>query len=118
MSKLKDLNYEEKKKVFGKLFSMGFLTESLSDKLVLISLVALVSNKLKAKDSTLDTLSILLKIAEYKEDDSSYYSFLESLAIIVDDFSYGIDKYDPCGLSSSDEIIKKIKTLLHLWLPF
>jgi len=118
MLDVKNLSYEEKKDIYQKLFSIGNFSRELNDKLVLISLIALVSNKLKEKNPKLTTLDILLKIAGHTKDDSYYYHYLEGLAIITDDFSYETTKYDSCGLSSSDEIVKKIKNLLSLWLPF
>jgi len=115
---LNDLTLEDKKRIFQKLFSSGSLSIDFNDKLVLISLIALVSKKLKAKNPSLTTLAILMKINGQKEDDSAFYNFLESMSILVDDLAYGSDKFDSCGLTSSDEIIKKIKHLLGLWLPF
>lgn len=113
-----DLTMQEKKKIFQRLFSSGSLSIDFNDKLVLISLIALVSSRLKAKTPSLTTLAILLKITGQKEDDSAFYNFLESMSILVDDLAYGSNKFDSCGLTSSDEIIKKIKHLLGLWLPF
>lgn len=115
---LKEPTFKDKKIIHQELFSTGALSTDLNDKLVLISLIALVSNKLKAKNPTLTTLSILLKIINQEKDNSAFYNFLESLAILVDDLAYGNTKFDSCGLSSSDEIIKKIKSLINLWLPF
>jgi hypothetical protein len=112
------LSYEEKKDLYQELFSLGNFSSELNDKLVLISLIALVSSKLKAKNPKLSTLDIILKIAEQEKDDSYFYHYLEGLAIVTDDFSYATSKYDSCGLSSSEEIIKKIKNLLNAWLPF
>jgi len=115
---LEKVSFNDKKAIFQKFFTTGFLSISLNDKLVLISLIALTSYKLKSKNPTLTTLSLLLKITNQKEDSSAFYNFLESLSILVDDLSYGNSTFDSCGLSSSDEIIKKIKNLLSLWLPF
>lgn len=112
--------FEDKQKIYKKFFSTGYLSLDLNDKLVLISLVALVSDKMKKKNQLLTTLEILKKITNSNspKDDSFFYEFLERLAIIVDDFSYGSSKFDSCGLKSSEEIIKKIKILLDMWLPF
>jgi hypothetical protein len=115
---LNDLEYEERRDVYQSVFSLGYLaSEEMNDRLVLISLIALVYQKMKVKEKDITPLVVLLKITGQKEKDS-YYQFLESLAIIVEDFSYGIKKIDACGLKTSQEIINRIKELLSTWIPF
>lgn len=116
---IKSLNYNEKQLFYTKLFSVGYLsTKELNDRLVLISLVALTYKKLKEKDKKVTPLQILLKITGQVVDDSAFYHSLEALSILVEDFSYGIEKIDPCGFTNSQDIINKIKELLSTWLPF
>lgn len=114
-----EISYGEKKKLFSKFFSTGFLSVDLNDKLVLISLIALVSKKMKQKNANLTTLDVLYKIMNIKPDKKDYFcEFLESLSILVDDLAYESTKLDSCGLKSSEEIIKKIRFLLNMWAPF
>jgi len=116
---IRNLDFEEKRKIYGNVFSFGYLwTNSLNDRLVLISLVALVSNQMKLKDPKVTTLQILIKITNKEKDNSAFYKALETLSILVDDFSYGIKVFDPCGFKTSQEIINKIKELLNTWMPF
>lgn len=113
------LTYTDKKEVYQKVFSLGFLSsKDMNDRLVLISLLGLTYQKMKEKDSTITPLTILMKITGQTKDNSSFYQFLEALSIIVEDFSYGIEKIDTCGLKSSQEIINKIKEILNTWMPF
>lgn len=116
---LNSLSYEEKKEIYQKTFSLGYLaSEEMNDRLVLISLIALTYQKMKLKDRTITPLTILVKITGEKDKNSIYYQFLESISIIAEDFSYGTKKIDSCGLKTSTEIINKIKELLNTWLPF
>lgn len=116
---IKGLTYEEKKRLYQSNFSVGYLySADLNDRLVLISLLALTYQKLYQQDKTITPLKILIKLTKQEEDNSGFYHFLETLAILTEDFSYGIQKIDPCGMKSSQEIINKIKELLATWLPF
>lgn len=116
--RLNALTYEEKLEVYQRVFSLGYLaSEEMNDRLILISLIALVYKNMQAKDSKITPLRILMKITGEKQG-SAFYQFLESLAIIVEDFSYEMKKIDTCGLKDSQSIINKIKELLNTWIPF
>jgi len=113
------LSYDDKKSVYYSIFSLGNLnSEELNEKLILISLLALTTNKMKLKNPKITPLQVLMSITNQKKDDSAYYQFLESLSIIVEDFGYNCEKIDSCGCKTSQEIINKIKEILDLWLPF
>lgn len=113
------LEFKDKRDIYQKIFSLGNLsTADMNDKLILISLIALVFKKMKEKDKDVTILAILLKITGQPKDNSSYYQFLETLAIISEDFSYNTEKIDSCGLKTSQDIIKRIKEILNTWLPF
>lgn len=116
---LDKLDYTDKLQVHNRVFSLGtFDSPDLNEKLILISLVALVTRKMREKDPTATPLSILMKITGQIKDNSGFYQFLESLSIIVEDFSYGCTKFDTCGLTNSQDIINKIKEIINTWLPF
>jgi len=116
---LDKLNYEQKSALHNKVFSLGALfSHELNDKLILISLVALVTQQMRKKDKNITPLKVLMSITQQKEDNTAFYQFLESLSILVDDLCYGSDKIDPCGFKTSQEIINKIKEILSTWLPF
>jgi len=113
------LDYTDKKDVFTKNFSFGiFNGNNMNDKLVLISLVSLTYIQMKKKKPTITPLEILIQITGNSKDNSFFFKFLESLSIIVEDFSSECKEIDSCGLKTSQEIINKIKELLSLWMPF
>jgi hypothetical protein len=119
VNQLNKLTYEEKKDVYQRMFTLGYLnSEEMNDRLILISLIALVYQKLKLKEEDITPLKILIKITGEKESNSGYFQFLEALSIIVEDFSYGMKKIDACGFKTSPEIINKIKEILNSWIPF
>lgn len=116
---IRNASFDDRRKIFQNTFSTGYLGSiKLNDRLVLISLISLVYQKLHAQDSLITPLKVILKITGQVEDNSAYFYYLESLAIIVEDFSSGITEIDPCGFKTSQEIINKIKELLNSWLPF
>jgi len=116
---IEKLSYGDKLAVFSRVFSLGKLDSiELNEKLVLISLVALTTQKLREKDPTITPLKVLLKITGQVPDNSGFYQYLEGLACLVEDASYGCTKFDSCGCKTSNEIINKIKTILSSWLPF
>ena len=119
-SEIQSLSFEDKTKLYTKCFSFGYLSSpELNSKLVLISLVALSSSKLKENNPNLTTLDFLIKLSGIDPNKKNhYYYFLENLALISDDLSYMVTKFDPCGYKDSKEIINKIKELLQSWLPF
>lgn len=113
------LDYSSKKELYNKIFSIGnFFSDDMNERFMLISLVSFTYKKMKEKNPSVTVLQILLNITKQKVDNSGYYQCLESIAILVEDFSYGVTKVDSCGFKSSQEIINKIKEILSSWVPF
>ena len=116
----KELTYEEKVGFYLKNFSTGaFSSGKLSNKLALISLICLVTKKLREKDGNLSVKTVIEKILQrplfYTE---AFDAFLIGLAIICEDFLYETKEIDNFGFTESKQIIAKIKELLNEWLPF
>lgn len=116
---LQNMTYDEKRDVFSKIFSFGsFSSDTVNDKLILVSLLSLLFIKMQEKNSRITPLDILLKITKQEADNSAYFQMLETLAIITEEFSYQCKTSSSYGLKSSQEIINKIKTILSAWTPF
>lgn len=117
---LRELSFEEKSRLYTIVYGFGSIASiNITDKLMLISLVGLSSTKLKEKNPEMTTLDFLVAVTKStKKKDEQFYSFLENLAILVDDLSYATKKFDTCGMKNSTEIINKIKEILETWLPF
>ena len=118
---INSLSYEDKAQVYSGCFSTGVIgSGSINDKLILISLISLTHLKLKSKNPTIKPIDILKQITNTNDPDkdSAFYQLLETLSLVVDDFAFGCNEADSCGLSSSKEIINKIKEFLTTWTPF
>lgn len=113
------LDYHDKVYAYQKIFSLGsFVSCEMNDKLVLFSLLALVTSKMREKDSQITPLKILMKLTNQIKDNSAFYQFLEAVSIITEDLMYGCKKFDNCGMNNSQEIYSKIKLILNTWVPF
>ena len=120
VSMIDGLSLDDKKILYSRSFGFGFLDSKdndLDSKLMLISLVGLVSYKVRDKNPELSTLDILKQITGYNNTTVGY-DFIENLSIIVDDFLYGIKTFNSYGLKNSKEIINKINELINQWIPF
>lgn len=116
---LQNMNYEEKADVYSYIYSLGtFSSDTVNDKIILVSLISLLYIKMKTKNSKVTPLQIILKITGQKPDNSIYYQMLETLAIIVEEFSFNCKTASPYGLKTSKEIINKINEILSAWIPF
>lgn len=119
-SEFQTLTYDEKVSFYIRNFSSGqFSSGKLSNKLALISLICLVTKKLREKDGNLTVKVVIEKILQrplfYTE---AFDAFLIGLAIVCEDFLYEVKEIDNFGFTDSKQIISKIKELLNEWCPF
>jgi len=113
------IDFSQRRDLYVKYFSLGTIGKNtVNDKLILISLLSLTYIKMKEKKPDITVLDILKSITKQPVDNSIFYQMLESLSIIVEDFSFNCTIADSCGLHSSQEIINKIKEILNTWIPF
>ena len=119
-SEFQNLSYEEKISFYVRNFSTGaFSSGKLSNKLALISLICLVTKKLREKDGSLTVKVVIEKILQRPLIvTESFDSFLIGLSIICEDFLYQTTEIDNLGFTDSKQIIAKIKELLNEWFPF
>lgn len=119
-SEFQNLSYEEKISFYIRNFSTGaFSSGKLSNKLALISLICLVTKKLREKDGSLTVKVVIEKILQRPLIiTESFDSFLIGLSIICEDFLYQTTEIDNLGFTDSKQIIAKIKELLNEWFPF
>ena len=119
-SEFQNLSYEEKISFYVRNFSTGaFSSGKLSNKLALISLICLVTKKLREKDGNLTVKVVIEKILQRPLIiTESFDSFLIGLSIICEDFLYQTTEIDNFGFTDSKQVIAKIKELLNEWFPF
>ena len=116
----KDISYEDKVSFYTRNFSTGsFSSEKLSNKLALISLLCLLTKKLREKEGNLTVKQVIEKLLQRPLNiNESFDAFLIGLAIICEDFLYGVKEIDNFGFTDSKQVVNKIKELLNEWLPF
>ena len=114
------MEYSDKKALYEDNFSLGiFTSETVNDKLILLSLVSLVYLKTKEKKPNIKSIDILKQIVpNYSSKNKHKLKMLESLSITVEELCCGCTTADACGMTSSKEIINKINELLNTWIPF
>ena len=117
---LESTNYDDQRSIYQKLFTSGTQTSGkLQNKLDLITLVCLVSQKMSVDNKTVTPKDVLEKITGKSLNyNNSYDHFLIGLSVVCDDMMFGVTDIDTLGLKTSGEIVSKIKNLLAEWLPF
>jgi hypothetical protein len=112
--------YDDKRTIYSSLFSSGTQTSGkMSNKLALISLISLVSQKMSIDNKTVTPKDVIEKIVAHTlNPNDAFDHYLIGLSIICDDMMFGVTDISALGLTSSTDIINKIKELLAEWLPF
>ena len=78
--------YNEMRRMYSKLFSLGYLNTDINTKFALISLICYVTYKAKMKKSDVTHYQILMNITKDKPLPEDY---IKGLAVVCEDFSYG-----------------------------
>ena len=106
------MDYESLKKVFSDNFSLGYLNTDAGNKLVLISLICYLTQKLKEKKPGVTHYQLIMKLAKDLPE-----NFVVGLSIICEDLAYGCTKFPNFGVEDK-KIPETIKNLLKTYLPF
>jgi len=118
-TRFEELTYGEKTEIYSDIASLGtFSTKDVYEKLILLSLVSLVYLKIKKQQPKTTALDILLKINKGEELTTYYIDMLESIALMVEELTYGCETSNSFGMTDSKDIINKIKEILSTWVPF
>jgi len=115
------LSYKDKVTIYNDFFDLGGITSmSLNNRMALVSLICLVTFKMRQKNTSETCHSVLKKIIKSEDmlRNTQFGNFIEGLSIVCENFMYSCTKFDTFGLKSSEEIVNKIKELLDEWLPF
>ena len=117
---INDASYDDKRSLYSSFFSSGTQTSGkMNNKLVLISLICLVSQKMSVDNKTVTPKDVIEKIVAHTLNyNDSYDHYLIGLSIVCDDMMNGVTEIDSFGLKTSGDIINKIKSILAEWLPF
>lgn len=108
------MKFDELRRFYKEHFSIGYLGDSLENKLALISLICYVTYKARLKKPDVTYYQIIMKVTNgmgLTED------AIKALAIICEDFGYMCKDFPIFGLKGNDVIVK-IREILANWLPF
>lgn len=108
-------SYKDLERAYREYFSMAYLGKDFSNKLALISLICYITKTLQMKKPDVTYYQVVKKLGDGTIPDE----YINRLAIICEDWSYGCDKetFPTFGLEDK-QIPAKIKEILHNWLPF
>ena len=116
------MTFEELRKFYSDNFSIGYLNpqpknghSSFERKLILISLINYLYQKNKPKNPDLTYYSLIYKLSDKLGVPGD---FIESLAIICEDFAYGVYEEFPTFGLKGKEIISEIREVLSSYVPF
>lgn len=106
-------NFEELRTYYKDHFSLCYTGSDYNTKVALISLICITYGEVSKKKSVtyLEVIKAISKGIDLPED------FLWTLAIICEDYSYGVTNFPDFGLKGK-EIINKIREILKEWFPF
>lgn len=117
---LDSTTYDDQRSIYQKLFTSGSQsTGKLKNKLDLITLVCLVSQKMSVDNKTVTPKDVLEKITgKVLNYNNPYDRYLIGLSVVCDDMMFGVTVIDTLDLKTSGEIVSKIKSILAEWMPF
>lgn len=105
--------YKEMQELYRKYFSIAYISQDLSDKLALISLICYLKYKLSLKKPDVTHYQIVKKIM----GDSMSEDMIKGICVVCSDLGYGCNQFPTFGLEDK-QIPGKIKELLSKITPF
>lgn len=109
-----ELTYKQLRNLYNKFFSSGHLAADINTKFALISLIGYIVYNMKKKKPDVSYYEVCYKLMEGLGFDEME---IKSLAVIVEDFSYGCTNFPTFGIKPKD-MPGKIKEILKNCLPF
>lgn len=112
---LNNPSYKELKDIYSKYFSLGKIAGDINNKFGLISLIGFLTKQARQKNPDATCYQVIMKVTEGKSLPQEYAI---GLAIVCEDFMYGVKDFNTCGCKSAKEMIVQINNILDNWLPF
>ena len=107
-------SFKEKKRIYLQNYSLGFCDIDLDTKFKLIGLICWLYDKLKPKRPDLTYYELLYGI---NKPQIIIEQLLQTLAIICEDFAYGVKTFNTYGLEPN-VVVPTVKEILKKCLPF
>lgn len=122
ISDFEQLSFTDKRTVYHSLFSLGHIGDAIDNKLILISLIGSFYIKAKEKSpeiTVLDAVNKLIDDTSLVTDNFSHIqAYKEKIAILVEDFVYGVNKGNTFGIKNAAELRVKVNEIVKQQLPF
>lgn len=110
-------SYQELETYYKEYFSLGCLSCDIGSKFALISLVCFLTKQARVKSPDATCYQVIMKIIN-DEASSHDMKFIRGLSIICDDMMKNCNEYLTFDMKSAQQMVAKIKEILHTWLPF
>ena len=108
------MDFKTKQKIYNECFSLGNLNCTFTEKMALISLICYIKQQLSKKKPDVTYYQVIQK---FNTPTSIPEEVVQALAIICEDFAYGVKDFPTFDLKSK-EMVAKIKEILARYLPF
>lgn len=109
--------YNDLARTYREHFSLAYLNTDIENKFALISLVCFLTKQARVKTPNASCYQVLQKIIS-GEESSHDMRFIRGLAVVCDDMMVHSKRFLTFDFKSAKEIVKKIKEILHTYLPF
>ena len=113
------MNFNELRKFYSDNYSLGYINSNnkhspIENRFILISLICYVTYKAKQKNPDTTHYEIIMKLSKNLGLPDK---FINSLAIICEDFSYDCNEFPTFGLEGK-KILEEIVSILKTYIPF
>lgn len=113
MTSIIDDNLDTMQIIYSKYFSLGHITDDISDKCGLICLICYITEKIKKLKPTIDYYDVIKQLAKGYLNDLE----IKGLTAVCTDFAYGCTKFSNFGIEDK-KIPEQIKAMLANRSPF
>lgn len=113
MDIIRNPRYEELQEIYQRYFSFGNFGISFDAKLAFLSMLAYITEQLKAKKPDITHYQVLRNIVGSKLSED----VIKGIAVVCADMSYNCKEFPTFGLNTK-QMINKIKDLADNYLPF
>lgn len=107
------MKYKELQNIFDEYFSLSNLGEDFSNRIGLLSMICYLYSKLKLKNPDLTYWNLIYKIGKTEVPEK----YLIGLSILCESFGKNCKEFPTFGIQPKD-MPKKIREILHSWMPF
>ena len=110
-----DKPFKELKEIYQDNFSLGYLNVEVNKKFALISLICILTKKLRAQKPDMDYYKVIMNLTK---NNSLPDKFIKALAIICEDFAYGCEEFPDFNIKNTGDMAKTVQNILNEYLPF